>query len=140
MPEARRRREATVERHLVNRCTALGLLCWKFTSPSHRGVPDRIVIGHDAQGSAVTLFIELKRPGAAPRPEQSATIATMRDHGAHALVADSIAAVDQILLDYIERPTATFAERDPHRAALPGRQPLVISAMSTITPHETSPE
>ena len=52
------------------------------------GVPDRLLLGHDARGDAVSLFVEVKRPGERPRPSQVGMITTMRDHGAHAVVAD----------------------------------------------------
>ena len=48
--------EKTIERHLVNGVKKLGGLCYKFTSPSTQGVPDRIII--TAQGRVI--FAELK--------------------------------------------------------------------------------
>ncbi len=98
---------------------AAGLLCLKFTSPSRRAVPDRIVLGHDAYGRAVTLFVEVKRPGERPRANQAAMIGSLRDHGAHAVVVDSTTAVDELLADYITTPATPPHERDPHDAPLP---------------------
>ena len=46
----------TIERHLVNGVKKLGGLCYKFTSPSTQGVPDRIII--TTQGRII--FAELK--------------------------------------------------------------------------------
>ena len=37
-------REKTVEQKLVQAVRAKGGVCWKFTSPSTVGVPDRVVI------------------------------------------------------------------------------------------------
>ena len=48
--------EKTIERHLVNGVKKLGGLCYRFTSPSTQGVPDRIII--TAQGRII--FAELK--------------------------------------------------------------------------------
>lgn len=122
--------ERSVERYLVQRCNELGILCFKFVSPGHAGVPDRVLMGHDTTGAAVTLFIEVKRPGERPRPSQVAMITTMRDHGAHAVVADSRAAVDALLDEYFTHPPVPIAERDPRDAPLPGRRAHVIAAMS----------
>jgi hypothetical protein len=37
--------EAGIERRVVKYCNDHKLLTYKFTSPAHRGVPDRIIIG-----------------------------------------------------------------------------------------------
>ncbi|OBA61362.1 VRR-NUC domain-containing protein [Gordonia sp. 852002-10350_SCH5691597] len=121
--------ERTVERHLVDRCRELGVACFKFVSPGHAGVPDRLLLGHDARGAAVTLFVEVKRPGEKPRPSQVGMITTMRDHGAHVVVADSRTAVDALLDDYFVHPSVPIAERDPHDAPLPGQRPHVLVAL-----------
>ena len=86
-------------------------------------------LGHDARGAAVTLFVEVKRPGEKPRPSQVGMITTMRDHGAHVVVADSRTAVDEVLAEYFVRPSVPIAERDPHDAPLPGRRPHVLMAL-----------
>lgn len=119
-------RESAVEDHLVRRCAELGLLCFKTVALARRGLPDRTVVGHDAHGDAVVLFVELKRPGQAPRPSQVHMITALRDHGAHAVVADSAAAVDALLADYITDPAMPIAQRDPHTAPLPGRAGSII--------------
>ncbi|WP_287004206.1 MULTISPECIES: VRR-NUC domain-containing protein [Gordonia] len=121
--------ERTVERHLVDRCRELGVACFKFVSPGHAGVPDRLLLGHDSSGAAVTLFVEVKRPGERPRPSQVGMITTMRDHGAHAVVADSRASVDALLDEYFTHPSVPIAERDPHDAPLPGQRPHVLVAL-----------
>lgn len=121
-----RPRESAVEDHLVRRCAELGLLCLKTVAQGRRGLPDRTVIGHDAHGDAVVLFIEIKRPGEKPRPSQVHMITTLREHGAHAVVADSTAAVDALLDDYVVAPTTPIAEREPHAAPLPGRAGRVV--------------
>lgn len=52
-------KEKDVEREVSQYATALGCLSYKFTSPTNRGVPDRIYLynGH-------ALFIEFKGPKA----------------------------------------------------------------------------
>ena len=49
-------RESVVEKHLVKECDARRWLCWKFSSPGLRGVPDRIVITTTGR----IYFVELK--------------------------------------------------------------------------------
>lgn len=51
--------EKQIEAYLVKRVKALGGMAYKFTSPAHRGVADRIVCLPDGQ----TWFIELKTEG-----------------------------------------------------------------------------
>ena len=48
--------EKEVESYLVKRVKALGGVAYKFTSPAHRGVSDRVVV---LPGGAV-WFVELK--------------------------------------------------------------------------------
>lgn len=50
-------RESAIERYLVTKCQEHGWLCYKFTSPSLRGVPDRIVFSD----GGVTTLVEVKR-------------------------------------------------------------------------------
>ncbi len=86
-------------------------------------------MGHDANGDSVTLFVEVKRPGEVPRPNQVATIQKMRDHGQHAVVADSKSQVDVLLDDYFTRPAVPITERDPHDAPLPGRAGHIVTSL-----------
>lgn len=57
--------EKDIEQFLVKKIKNLGGLTYKFVSPSNRGVPDRIVIF-----KGKVYFVELKKPGEAPRPDQ----------------------------------------------------------------------
>ena len=52
-------KESIIEKHLVTQVKALGGMAYKFTSPAHRGVADRVVCLPDGQ----TWFVELKAPG-----------------------------------------------------------------------------
>ena len=54
-------KESTIEAAVVRHCKSRGLLCYKFTSPARRGVPDRMIIGNGK-----VLFLELKAPGEKP--------------------------------------------------------------------------
>ena len=51
--------EKTVEKYLVQRIKDLGGRAYKFTSPAHRGVADRVVCLPNGQ----TWFVELKTKG-----------------------------------------------------------------------------
>ena len=52
-------RESTIEKHLVAKVKAMGGIAYKFTSPAHRGVADRVVV----LPGGVVWFVELKAPG-----------------------------------------------------------------------------
>lgn len=86
------RPEAKIEEHLITRCKALGFLHYKFTAPSTRGVPDRIIIGNSR-----TVFLELKAPGKKPRRSQEVVINDILNHGGTACYTDSTEGVDEIL-------------------------------------------
>jgi hypothetical protein len=80
-------RESKIEKHLAMRVKEAGGLCWKFSSPNLRGVPDRVVI--------LTLgrlcWVELKAPG---KLLQLRRHADLRARGHRVVVLDSIEAVD----------------------------------------------
>ncbi len=52
-------KESTIEKYFVARVKAVGGRAYKFTSPAHRGVADRVVCLPNGQ----TWFVELKAPG-----------------------------------------------------------------------------
>ena len=69
-------RESEIERKVVRYCESRGLITYKFTSPASRGVPDRIIIGHEA-----VLFLELKQKGKKPTPLQMREIGRINARG-----------------------------------------------------------
>lgn len=85
-------RERDIERYLVERCKALGALCYKWTSPGHAGVPDRIVVFPTGQ----VVFVELKAPGQKPRPAQLREIERLRENKQMVVVADCIEDVEEL--------------------------------------------
>lgn len=92
-------KEAAVESHLIRSAAAHGGLALKWVSPGNAGVPDRLVFmpgGHLA-------LVELKRPGAAPRPLQVAWAERLGDLGFDVSWMDSKAGVDRWLAERIER-------------------------------------
>lgn len=58
--------EKQIEAYLVKRVKALGGVAYKFTSPAHRGVADRIV----CLPGGVVWFVELKAAGGRLSPLQ----------------------------------------------------------------------
>ena len=91
--------EKDVERRLKIRVEKKipGSMCLKFVSPGTRGVPDRVILLPDGR----TVWVELKRPGESPRPDQVAIHRRMAEAGAVVLVVDSYEAVD-LLMDGLE--------------------------------------
>lgn len=75
--------ERHIEQALRKAITADGGLCWKLVSPGLAGVPDRICLNRGR-----IVFVELKAPGATPRPIQHRRITQLRDHGFTVLVID----------------------------------------------------
>jgi hypothetical protein len=69
-------REKIIEQLLSKECKARDILCYKFVSPNHRGVPDRLLIfnGH-------VCFVELKAPEGRLSQFQTRTINTIRSEG-----------------------------------------------------------
>jgi len=51
--------EKTIEKKVCDYAKAQGCLVYKFTSPSNRGVPDRMILAPEGH----LLFIEFKQPG-----------------------------------------------------------------------------
>ena len=50
--------EKDIEKYLVSEIKAMGGICYKFTSPAHNGVPDRICI----VPTGYVHFVECKAP------------------------------------------------------------------------------
>jgi len=78
--------EKHVEDAVVRYARRLGVLVYKFSSPSKRSVPDRLVLF--PQG--VTVFIEFKRPGAKATKAQSREIEKIKTLAHHTYVCDNI--------------------------------------------------
>ena len=81
-----------IERDSMRAAEVHGWWQRKFTSPSHSGVPDRIL----AKNGRV-VFIEFKQPGEPTAPLQWDEIKEMVDAGLEVHICDSIAAVKTIL-------------------------------------------
>ena len=77
-------REREVEAHYKKLIEDAGGLFIKFTSPSHSGVPDRVVILPNGR----IYFVEFKAPNKKPRPLQLHIINKIRELGCEVRVID----------------------------------------------------
>jgi hypothetical protein len=84
--------ERDVEAYFRRAVEARGGVAFKFVSPSHRGVSDRIVC---LQGQ--TWFVELKRPGGRLMPLQRVFAAEMERLGQRYCCLSSREEIDQWL-------------------------------------------
>ncbi len=91
-------REKSIEDYFTGKLTAEGAICWKFVSPGHNGVPDRIVLYH-----GTVTFVELKAPGQKPRPLQEHRHAEIMSQGIDVLVVDSRASADDAVRRILRR-------------------------------------
>jgi hypothetical protein len=82
--------ERDVEAYFRKAVAAAGGVAFKFVSPSHRGVSDRIVC---LQGQ--TWFVELKRPGGRLSPLQKIFATEMSRLGQRYVVLSSRAQIDE---------------------------------------------
>lgn len=78
-------RESLIEKHLVAEVKKAGGVAFKFVSPGHRSVPDRIVL---LPGGRI-VFVECKSPGKPPRPDQLREHERLRKLGFTVVVLDS---------------------------------------------------
>ena len=84
--------EAKIEARLVARARSAGGEALKWSSPSNRGVPDRIVL---LPGGRI-VFVELKAPGRVPGAQQQAWLDRLAELGFEAAWVDSLAKVDAL--------------------------------------------
>ncbi|HAP5434296.1 VRR-NUC domain-containing protein [Enterococcus faecalis] len=82
--------ENDIEKYLVRQIKSIGALCYKFTSPGTKGVPDRIIV---YRGNV--FFAELKRPGGKPRKDQLKVMEKFNDQMMPIFVIDSKEKVDK---------------------------------------------
>ena len=85
--------ERDIEGYLVRRVKDLGGVAYKFTSPSRRGVPDRLCVFPDG----ISVFIECKAPKKKPTVLQTHEIERLRNLGQQVFVVDSKESIDEIV-------------------------------------------
>lgn len=79
--------EAKLERKVVALCKQHEVICYKFVSPNHAGVPDRILVFPNG----AVAFVELKAPGGRLTALQQYEIARLRKQGATVVVHNDYA-------------------------------------------------
>lgn len=77
--------EKVIEQHMVDYAKKHHILCYKFTSPSRRSVPDRLFILPGGE----CFFAEIKRKGKLPTASQDVEIDKIKRQGISVFVVDS---------------------------------------------------
>lgn len=85
--------EKDIEKRVCDYAKSLKMLCYKFTSPSRRSVPDRMFICEDGE----VWFAEFKRKGQKPTAAQEVEMKKLRDRGIHVSIIDDIEKGKQIV-------------------------------------------
>jgi hypothetical protein len=91
-------RERDLERRFVKAVKDQGGMCPKLISPGMDGMPDRMVLLPMARIG----FVEVKRPGAKPRPLQERRHNQLRDLGFLVLVLDDPEKIPEIIKEIQE--------------------------------------
>lgn len=87
-----KQREFKVENYLLKEVEKIGGKCYKWVSPGHDGVPDRIVMF-----MGCVIFVETKRPGGKPRKLQKKRLEELQLQGMNTSVVDSKESVDSVV-------------------------------------------
>ena len=87
----------------------LGCLCRKFTSPSQRSVPDRIII----TPRGVVGFLEMKRKGKEPTPLQYKEQTLLMEHGCNVTWSDSFEGGKAFVDKLMELDALQFVDDEP---------------------------
>lgn len=85
--------EKEIEKKLVEEVKKRGGLCWKFTTPSIGGVPDRLCLLHKGK----VAFVEVKKPGGKLRPLQVIRKKELESRGFKVYVLDKETEVERIV-------------------------------------------
>jgi len=78
--------EKQIEKAVCDYAKSKGILCYKFVSPGHAGVPDRMFITPTGN----VFFIEFKRLGCVPTPLQWREIERLKSQGVDVYVVDNV--------------------------------------------------
>lgn len=79
-------KESDIEDKVCKYARALGWEAYKFTSPSRRNVPDRLMV----TPFGYMFFIEFKAPGKKPTAGQEREIARLEEKGVMVWVVDDV--------------------------------------------------
>lgn len=77
--------ESDVEAAILKAARRLGWLCWKFVSPGHKGVPDRILMRKGR-----VIFLEVKKWGEEPTTQQNIRADEIRAKGVEVFWVDNL--------------------------------------------------
>lgn len=97
--------EAQIEKHLFYEIRKLKGLAYKFTSPGHAGVPDRVIL----LPNGTTIFVELKREDGRLSSLQIKTIRFFQENNIEVYVLYSKEEVD----DFIKYVKIRLREKQP---------------------------
>ena len=78
--------ERDIEAAVCQYAREAGMLVYKFTSPNRAAVPDRLFI----TPKGTSWFIEFKRAGQKPTPQQQREHERLRGHGVTVFVVDTV--------------------------------------------------
>lgn len=87
------KKESKVEKHLKVQTEGLNGLCYKFTSPGRKGVPDRLCV---FPGNII-LFVETKAPNGTLSPSQKREIKLIKSKDSMVAVATTKQQVDTVI-------------------------------------------
>lgn len=97
--------EAQIEKHLFYEIRKLKGLAYKFTSPGHAGVPDRVIL----LPNGTTIFVELKREDGRLSSLQIETIRLLQEKNIEVYVLYSKEEVD----DFIKYVKTRLSKKQP---------------------------
>lgn len=106
--------EGAIEQYLGKLCKLNDILYYKFTAPSTRGVPDRILLGYQK-----TVFVELKRPGGKPRPSQKTVFEQIKQHTGQPVYVVSTKAEARSMIAKIMNRQPILTAKDKPKKKLP---------------------
>lgn len=98
--------EKDIEKVVCAYAKSLDMLCYKFTSPSRRSVPDRMLV----TSGGIVWFIEFKRRGEKPTPAQTMEIEKLRKQKVPVFVIDNVAEGKNVVMAMLGTPLNDLSE------------------------------
>lgn len=95
--------EKDIEKKVRDYARKQGILTYKFTSPAHASVPDRIFIY--PQGDII--FIEFKAPGKVATEKQAREINRLIRHNQSVYVIDDVSLGEYVIDSHLAPPVPT---------------------------------
>jgi hypothetical protein len=99
-------KEAKLEKAIGDFARSNGCLYYKFSSPSNRGVPDRIIIAPTGK----ILFLEIKAPGEIPTKLQGREMHRINSNNANADWVDNIEKAKQLISKLCESQPKNYGQ------------------------------